>query len=74
MTPERLGYDLRLYDARGTAATRLLLEGLSLLQIAGCMGWSLRTAAAMIERYAQVSPRKTDDVLTLLSAARVGKA
>lgn len=74
MTPERLGYDLRLYDARGTAATRLLRAGLSLSQIAGCMRWSLRTAAAMIERYAQVSPSETDDVLTLLSAAREGKA
>lgn len=74
MTPGRIGYDLRLYDARGTAATRLLRAGLSLSQIAGCMGWSLRTAAAMIERYAQVSPSETDDVLTLLSAAREGKA
>lgn len=73
LTPERLGYDLRLYDARGTAATRLLRAGLSLSQIAACMGWSLRTAAAMIERYAQVSPGETDDVLTLLSAAREGR-
>ena len=73
LTPNRLGYDLRLYDARGTAATRLLRAGLSLAQIAGCMGWSLRSAAAMIERYAQVSPGETDAVLTLLSTAREGK-
>lgn len=73
LTPERLGYDLRLYDARGTAATRLLRAGLSLSQIAACMGWSLRTAAAMIERYAQVSPGETDDVLILLSKAKEGK-
>lgn len=73
LTPDRLGYDLRLYDARGTAATRLLRAGLSLSQIAGCMGWSLRTAAAMIERYAQVSPGETDDVLTLLGTAREGR-
>lgn len=73
LTPSALGYDLRLYDARGTAATRLLRAGLSLSQIAGCMGWSLRTAAAMIERYAQVSPGETDDVLTLLSTAREGR-
>jgi integrase len=73
LTPERVGYDLRLYDARGTAATRLLRAGLSLAQIAGCMGWSLRSAAAMIERYAQVSPGETDAVLTLLSTAREGK-
>ena len=74
LTPQSLGYDLRLYDARGTAATRLLRAGLSLSQIAGCMGWSLRTAAAMIERYAQVSPGETDDVLTLLSEAKESKA
>lgn len=73
LTPDRLGYDLRLYDAQGTAATRLLRAGLSLSQIAGCMGWSLRTAAAMIERYAQVSPGETDGVLSLLSAAREGR-
>ncbi|HCQ56545.1 MAG TPA: integrase [Sulfitobacter sp.] len=73
LTPNRLGYDLRLYDARGTAATRLLRAGLSLAQIAGCMGWSLRTAAAMIERYAQVSPDETDAVLTLLNTAKEGR-
>ncbi|WP_227269733.1 tyrosine-type recombinase/integrase [Roseobacter weihaiensis] len=74
LSPEKIGYDLRLYDARGTAATRLLRAGLSLSQIAGCMGWSLRTAAAMIERYAQVSPNESDDVLTLLNTAKRGKS
>ncbi|MCB1406827.1 MAG: tyrosine-type recombinase/integrase [Rhodobacteraceae bacterium] len=73
LTPDNLGYDLRLYDARGTAATRLLRAGLSLAQIAGCMGWSLRTAAAMIERYAQVSGGETDNILILLRAATEGK-
>lgn len=68
--PEKIGYDLRLNDARGTAATRLLREGLSLAQIAACMGWSLRTAAAMIERYAKVSPEETDEVLHILRRQR----
>jgi len=73
LTPNRLGYDMRLYDARGAAATRLLRAGLSLAQIAGYMGWSLRSAAAMIDRYAQVSPGETDAVLTLLSTAKEGR-
>jgi len=70
LEPETIGYDLRLNDARGTAATRLLREGLSLAQIAACMGWSLRTAAAMIERYAKVSPEETDEVLHILQRAK----
>lgn len=65
-----IGYALRLNDARGTAATRLLREGLSLAQIAAFMGWSLRSAAAMIERYAQVSPEETDEVLLILNRAK----
>lgn len=70
LDPETIGYDLRLNDARGTAATRLLREGLSLAQISACMGWSLRTAAAMIERYAKVSPEETDEVLRILRGAK----
>lgn len=64
-----IGYALRLNDARGTAATRLLRVGLSLAQIAACMGWLIRTAALMIERYAKVSSEETDDVLAALAAA-----
>jgi len=67
---DTVGYDLRLNDCRGTAATRLLREGLSLGQIAACMGWSLRTASAMIERYARVSPEETDEVLHILKGAK----
>lgn len=70
LDPETVGYALRLNDARGTAATRLLREGLTLAQIAGCMGWSLRTAGAMIERYARVSPEETDEVLHLLERTK----
>jgi integrase len=68
--PEAVGYDLRLNDTRGTAATRLLRAGLTLAQLAACMGWSLRTAASMIERYAKVSPEETDEVLAALARAR----
>ncbi|MEM6593156.1 MAG: tyrosine-type recombinase/integrase [Pseudomonadota bacterium] len=70
LLPDVIGYDLRLNDARGTAATRLLRAGLSLAQIAACMGWSIRTAALMIERYAKVSPEETDEVLAALAAAK----
>lgn len=70
LTPEALGFDLRLQDARGTAATRLLHAGLSLRDIASHMGWSVRHAAAVIEHYAVVSPDESDAVLVSLAAAR----
>lgn len=73
LTPEALGYDLRLNDARGTAATRLLRAGLSLNEIASHMGWSVRTAAAVIAHYAEVSPAETDAVLVKLEAFRAKK-
>lgn len=62
--------DVRLYDARGTAATRLLHAGLSLNQIAGVMGWGLRYAANMIEKYAKISGDESDAILELLEAAK----
>lgn len=65
-----LGYALRLYDTRGTAATRLLDAGLTLKEIAQHMGWSLRTASYMIEKYAAVSPDETDAILAKLIEAR----
>lgn len=73
LTPDALGYDLRLQDARGTAATRLLRAGLSLNEIAAHMGWSIRTAAAVIAHYAEVSPDETDAVLIKLAAYREAK-
>ncbi|PYF07821.1 phage integrase family protein [Rhodobacter viridis] len=66
--------DLRLYDARGTAATRLLNAGLSLAEIANHMGWSVRYAANVIEHYARVSPDETDSVLVKLAQAKGGAA
>lgn len=74
LTPEALGYDLRLQDARGTAATRLLNAGLSLSEIASYMGWSVRHAAAIIEHYAQVSPDESDAVRVKLALAKGGAA
>lgn len=68
-----LSAELRLQDARGTAATRLLRAGCSLKHIAAHMGWSLRYAANVIERYAAVSPDDSDEVLTILAAARAAE-
>ncbi|ARC90447.1 integrase [Rhodovulum sp. MB263] len=70
----KLSDDLRLYDARGTAATRLLNAGLSLAEIANHMGWSVRYAANVIEHYARVSPDETDAVLIKLAQAKRGVA
>nr|WP_277022429.1 tyrosine-type recombinase/integrase [Paracoccus hibiscisoli] len=66
----KLSDDLRLNDARGTAATRLLNAGLSLAEIANHMGWSVRYAANVIEHYARVSPDETDAVLVKLAQAK----
>lgn len=68
----KLSRDLRLQDARGTAATRLLNAGLTLSEIADYMGWSIRTAANVIEHYARVSPDESDAVLVKLANARGG--
>ena len=70
LTPDVLGFDLRLQDARGTAATRLLNAGLTLAEIASHMGWSIRHAAAVIESYARVSPEESDAILVKLARAK----
>jgi hypothetical protein len=62
--------ELRLYDMRGTAATELLRAGCSLNEIAVTMGWGLRHAANIIEKYAAVVPEVSDEVLAKLIAAR----
>lgn len=58
-----------LYDARGTAATRLLNIGADLTQIALAMGWTIETAAKMIRVYAKVNPDITDTLLDKIVAA-----
>lgn len=64
--------ELRLYDARGTAATRLLMAGATLQEIATVMGWSIKHAASVIERYAALTPEMSDGVAEKLALARTG--
>ncbi|MDG1004859.1 MAG: tyrosine-type recombinase/integrase [Paracoccaceae bacterium] len=59
--------DLRLYDARGSAATRLVLAGATIHEIAQHMGWSVKTASNMVEKYAALDPALADSVRAKLS-------
>ncbi|WP_163849212.1 tyrosine-type recombinase/integrase [Pseudooceanicola aestuarii] len=68
--PVRIRDELRPYDMRGTAATSLLRANCSLNEIAVCMGWGLRHAANVIERYAAQVPEVTDEVHRKLRKAR----
>jgi integrase len=61
--------ELRLYDTRGTAATRLLEAGADLKEIATHMGWSLKHAAEVIERYVALSPGMSDSLAAKLKQA-----
>ncbi|MDS9467320.1 tyrosine-type recombinase/integrase [Paracoccus sp. MBLB3053] len=61
--------ELRLYDARGTAATRLLDAGAELKEIATHMGWSIKHAAEVIERYVALSPAMSDGLAAKLYLA-----
>lgn len=70
----KLSDTLRLQDARGTAATRLLNAGLSLAQIASFMGWGLRHVQNVIEHYARLAPGESDRILEALIAAKRGVA
>jgi len=58
--------DLRLYDARGSAVTRLVAAGAGLDELARCFGWRLPTAAKMVETYAYLDPAMTDGTLARL--------
>ncbi|HRO27397.1 tyrosine-type recombinase/integrase [uncultured Amaricoccus sp.] len=62
--------ELRANDLRGTAATELLRAGCSLNEIAVTMGWGLRHAGNIIERYAALVPEVADEVMRKLAAAR----
>jgi hypothetical protein len=61
--------ELRLYDLRGTAATALLRAGCTLNEIAVTMGWGLRHASNIIEKYAALVPEISDEVLEKLKVA-----
>ncbi|MBM3605868.1 MAG: site-specific integrase, partial [Alphaproteobacteria bacterium] len=65
----KLRRDLRLYDARGTAATRLLEAGAEMKEIATHMGWSLKHASEVIERYVALSPAMSDSLAAKIKAA-----
>ena len=64
--------ELRLYDSRGTAATRLLEAGADLKEIATHMGWSIKHAADVIGNYVALSPGMTDGLAEKLARAESG--
>lgn len=70
LLPIRIRDELRPYDMRGTAATALLRAGCSLNEIAVTMGWGLRHASNVIERYAALVPEVTDEVHKKLVKAK----
>ncbi|WP_291240797.1 hypothetical protein [Gemmobacter sp.] len=72
--PGKLSDKLRLQDARGTTATRLLNAGLCFPQIASFMGWRLRHAQNVIEHYARLAPDESDRILKALIVAKQGVA
>ena len=59
--------NLRLQEARGTAATKLFSAGLPLHYLDFFMGWSPQHAAKMIEVYCQMNPEDNEDVLIRLN-------
>lgn len=72
--PAPIRKGLRLYDARGTAATRLLYAGADLKEISVAMGWSIKPAASVIERYVALHPDMADALGEKLSAPRANKS
>lgn len=67
---DRLGLrkQLHLYDARGAAATRLLVAGCRIAEIAAHMGWSIQTAHFTLQRYATANPTMAVGILDKLMA------
>lgn len=61
--------ELRLYDARGTAATRLFQADATLREIGLAMGWSPAHTAKMIEVYVHLNPGIADSILQKLAKA-----
>jgi hypothetical protein len=62
-----LSPNLRPYDLRGTAITRLMMAGGGLKHIATTFGWSLRYAHQVIEDYVALVPEVADEVGRLLA-------
>lgn len=71
---DRIGIrrELRFYDARGTAVTRLVRAGCTIGELSAHMGWSTSHAAAMLDHYARIDPEMSDGIHAKLekSAAR----
>ena len=61
--------DLHLYDARGTAASKLFAAGVNLRDLALFMGWTVQHAAKMVEVYCAMNPDEDQDVLVKLAEA-----
>jgi len=68
---DRLGLrkELRLYDCRGTAITRLFLADATLREIATATGWSIANASTIIERYMALRPEMADSLAAKLAAS-----
>lgn len=62
--------ELRLYDARGTAVTRLLRAKCSLSELAAHMGWSFQHAAQMLEKYVALDPDMTNEIMEKIERSR----
>lgn len=68
--PSPIRAELHFYDCRGTAATRLFEADATVREIALHMGWSVETAARMIQKYAAMNPETADSVLVKLQALK----
>ena len=63
---DKINKNLRLYDARGTAATRYVKAGLTLDIVAQLMGWKKRFAALMVEKYLAAGSLDVNRTLQIL--------
>lgn len=64
--------ELHLYDARGTAVTRLVRAGCTIAELAAHMGWSVAHAADMVSRYAALDPDMTDGIQDKVEGKKKG--
>jgi integrase len=62
--------ELRLYDLRGTACTRLVNAGLSIGDLALHMGWKPSYAAKMLDVYTAMNTGRADAMLRRLHPAK----
>jgi hypothetical protein len=62
--------ELRFYDLRGSACTRLVRAGLPIADLALHMGWKPSYAAKMLDVYAAMNTGRSDTMLRRLHPAR----